>query len=331
MRVHVARLGHPVWDLPAVAFETFLAPAAELVDAEQVDTADVILFTQAHMLGRQRLRPILAHPFLATHRERCFSYDERDRPWIALPGLFVSMPADSFDDRFQRAVTYYATEAEAELIAGREREADLLFSFVGARSHRCRAEMLELSHPRAIVTDTSGFTFYASADADRQERRRNYLDTLARTKFVLSPRGAGTASIRMLEVLAAGRVPVIVGDAWVPPPMIDWSACSIRVAERDVPSIPRLLAEREAEWPRLAGAATAAYDRLLRLEDGARARTFVAALQELVDRGAANFTPSPSHRRRELTVRVHDTALSIRPFLGRQRRRLTAAARSRRS
>lgn len=44
-----------------------------------------------------------------------------------------------------------------------------------------------------------------------------------------------------------GRVPVVISDEWVEPTGPDWQGCSIRVAERAIADIPRLLEEREGE------------------------------------------------------------------------------------
>ena len=74
------------------------------------------------------------------------------------------------------------------------------------------------------------------------------------------PRGAGTASIRSFETLAAGRVPVIISDDWVPPAGPDWDACSLRVREAEVATLPARLEAAEVLYPRLAAAARAAHE-----------------------------------------------------------------------
>ena len=130
---------------------------------------------------------------------------------------------------------------------------DCLFSFMGMRSHPVRGPILALRHHRSIVEDTSGFNFCDRSDPvayDRQKAR--YLSTMTRSKFVLCPRGAGTASIRLFETLAAGRVPVIVSDAWVPPEGPPWDKFCLRISEREAKSIPARLEAAEVHYPEMA-------------------------------------------------------------------------------
>jgi hypothetical protein len=75
-----------------------------------------------------------------------------------------------------------------------------------------------------------------------------FLQLLNESKFSLCPRGRSPSSWRLFETLRAGRVPVIIGDKWMPPSIsLDWDRLSIRVPERDVANIPAMLTEREGE------------------------------------------------------------------------------------
>ncbi len=227
---------------------------------EDPEAASLILFVDLHLCADWRLRALLEHPLLRDYRHKTLVYDERDHPWCAVPGLYCSMPAPTFDARTQRACAYYG----AVSFAGDPRMTaapDLLFSFLGSRSHPMRREVLRLSHPRAVVEDTSGFVFYDRSNPaayDRQKAR--YLETLGRSKFIVCPRGAGTASIRSFETLAAGRVPVILSDEWVPPVGPDWDACSLRVPEAEVATLPARLEAAEADYPGMAAAARTAHE-----------------------------------------------------------------------
>ena len=44
-----------------------------------------------------------------------------------------------------------------------------------------------------------------------------YHDRLRTTKFALVPRGHGVFSRRLVEVLAAGAIPVIISNGWILP------------------------------------------------------------------------------------------------------------------
>ena len=59
--------------------------------------------------------------------------------------------------------------------------------------------------------------------------------------FVLCPRGLGCGSIRLYEAMQMGRAPVILSDDWVYPERVDWNACSITIAQKDLLRIPEIL------------------------------------------------------------------------------------------
>jgi hypothetical protein len=202
-----------------------------------------------------RLTAIREHRLTARFRDKVLVYDERDRPWCGFPGVYVSMPDRSFDERFQRAWGYYRVPAWA----GSDVEPDLLFSFVGSPSSRCRKELTRLRHPDAIVELVHGFTFYSESSPSFDDRRARFRAALGRSRFVLCPRGRGTSSIRLYETLAAGRVPVVISDAWVAPEGPDWDAFSIRWPEGRTKGLVELLEARSAEWRRMSSAASAAY------------------------------------------------------------------------
>src|SRR6185503_14502208 len=126
-------------------------------------TSDFILFCQCHMLPTDwRLTTIRKHPVAEKFRDRVLIYDERDRPWCAFPGIYVSMPAGSFDTRFQRSWAYFPPTDPAEP----HDERDVLFSFIGSPSSRCRQSLFELRHPDAVIEEVRGFTFYDASSDD---------------------------------------------------------------------------------------------------------------------------------------------------------------------
>jgi len=224
--------------------------------------ADLILFVDLHLNQDWRLMSLRQDELVRQFRQKVLVYDERDHPWIVLPGLFCSMPAADFDGQRQIACGYYGLSLQKGQPDGvPDQSPDLLFSFMGGCSHPCRREVLRLSHPRGLVEDTSGFCFYDCPDLQKyDDRRGRFLSTIKRSKFVLCPRGAGTASVRLFETLACGRVPVIISDDWVAPANVNWPALSIRVAESEIASIPTILEKAEKRFPEMSRAAMAAYE-----------------------------------------------------------------------
>ena len=262
LRVHLAACTGSAQESPAILAWRQMADKDVFEVHSLTDDpsrADLILFVDLHLSPDWRLRTLLNHELLHRFRHKVLVYDERDRPWCTLPGLYVSMPARHFEARWQRPCAYYGaakfTEAERNGTAP-----DLLYSFVGSRSHAIRKPILRLTHLRAVVEDSSGFVFYDRSDPEAFDRRKaHFRTTLLRSKFVLCPRGAGTSSIRLFETLAAGRVPVIIGDQWVPPVGPKWEDFSLRVRESETATIPHLLEAAETQFPRMAQAAYAAH------------------------------------------------------------------------
>jgi hypothetical protein len=263
MRIFVAAAGaEPHHLLQRDRFMTLAA--ADAVGRHRIarapDEADAVLFVdlQQHP-GDTFLRVLRRHPLVQTHRGRICVYDERDHPFVTFPGIYVA----GTPGLARRRVIAGGPYPWLQTVIERSTQApDLLFSFNGARTHAVRAAVLELEHPRGRLSDTTGISFFAwsSSAVGSESARAEYASTVIRSKFVLCPRGQGPSSFRLYETLGAGRVPVVISDDWLAPPRIDWSACAVRVAERDVALIPGLLARLEDRWPQMAAAAAATFD-----------------------------------------------------------------------
>lgn len=212
--------------------------------------ADVILFVENSRYHQDAFFSRLKrHPLVRKYRELCFMYNEHDRPWCVLPGLYCSMPSRWFDSARQVATRYIRLLNPVE--TSLSDKPDLLFSFMGNSQHTpVRARLLKLRHPKAIIEDTISFNaFFAIGNTKNHER---YADLVRRSRFVLCPRGAGTSSIRLFETLRAGRVPIIIADQWVAPEGPDWAKCSVRVREDQIDQIPELVSEIDPQWPQMA-------------------------------------------------------------------------------
>lgn len=214
------------------------------------EAADAILIVGLHqMIGDPTLRELRRHELAGRYFDKVFVYDERDRPFYTFPGIYPSAT------RSQALRHAMIGGPYAEVIGSASdkpceaaQPPDLLFSFRGGLSHPIRKQVLNLKHPRAVLEDSSAVNFFADLGAEVAWARRRYQSLMHRSKFVLCPRGTGPSSFRLFETLAAGRVPVILSDAWVPPPYVDWDACAIRVRERDALRVPQLLEELEPQW-----------------------------------------------------------------------------------
>jgi hypothetical protein len=299
VRALIARVGNAdVVDLLADEFERLAT--LDRFGRHELTTdpvqADVILFTQCHMID-WRLRAIREHPLAREHWNKVMVYDERDVTWRSFPGVYVSTPAHAFDQTSQRAWGYLTTPAVPALDSSSD--PDLLFSFVGSNSAPCRRPLLDLRHPDGLVEEVHGFMFWDASGPGFEGKRARYQETLARSRFVLCPRGRGTSSIRLYETLAAGRVPVIISNDWVAPEGPDWAACSLRWPEGRTKGLTEMLAERDRDWPSMSAAASREHDAFFAAD-----ATFHRVIDLCCDLRKAGPPPSPRSRMQIRGVRA---------------------------
>jgi hypothetical protein len=225
--------------------------------AANANDADAILFVENSRYHEDAFFSRLKRNHLVRkHRARCFMYNEHDRPWCLLPGLYCSMPRRWFDNARQRATRYIRLLNPVD--TSPSDQPDILFSFLGNSQILLRRQLLKLKNPRAIIEDTSSFNAFFAKEQTNDHAR--YADVLRRSKFVLCPRGSGSSSIRLFETLRAGRVPIIISDQWVAPNGPDWSSCSLQIRERDIAGIAQIVSDLEPRWAEMSSAARQVWD-----------------------------------------------------------------------
>ncbi len=142
---------------------------------------------------------------------------------------------------------------------------DILFSFVGSsRTHPIREKIVQWRQPGGVVIDASAKDDkqYWWEKANKDELLNSFRDVTRRSRFVLCPRGVSASSIRLFETMEAAAVPVIVADDLELPLGPAWEEFSLRVPEREVDDIPKLveqLEDRATEMGRAARQAWEAY------------------------------------------------------------------------
>lgn len=211
------------------------------------EQADALVFIENTQFDDLLFTQLRKHELVAQYPDKCFMYNEMDRPWDVLPGLYTCMTRSHFKTNRHCAFAYLSTPNQLiKNIFEETYEPRWLYSFMGAMSHHCRRSVMRLKHDRAFLKDTSEFNVWNTSESEMQQRAIDYSRVLGESQFVLCPRGIGSSSIRLYETLEAGRVPVIISDSWVPPSETDWSF-AIQVQERRVSSIPKLLESLSSE------------------------------------------------------------------------------------
>jgi hypothetical protein len=218
---------------------------------DNAETADAVLVTEVQdHLDDWTFATLRRSPVLRRWRHKAYVYCDSDRPVCILPGLYPSVTRSLGQFRQQESFCYLGIQSfEGDAIF--TQQPDLLYSFSGQlQNHPCRAALRHLEGNGEIV-DTSGTYIFTAPPEKVRALKERYRQQVARSKFVLCPRGGGCSSYRLFETMAAGRVPVIISDEWVEPVGPDWANCSIRVNERDVRSIPKLLGNAESKYEQM--------------------------------------------------------------------------------
>lgn len=223
-------------------------------------TADLILFVDNVGTPRQFFA-IWSNALFRQFPEKCFLFSKDDYAIPFLPGVYASLPGQWDRHDHTRTGGYLKAFGHAYVPFKPLRDPTYLYSFIGKETtHPVRKALLELSHPRQYVKDTTALWPYGALPADqRQELEGNYRRVSHESAFILAPRGTGTSSIRLFESLRMGRAPVIISDDWVPPDGPDWESFSVRVPEAEVSTLPALLESMEDRAAEMGTRARAAW------------------------------------------------------------------------
>lgn len=216
--------------------------------AASPEEADLVVLIESNRLRTHRDLPAMrAEPLPRRFPHKCFTINHEFAPPGFLPGLYTSLPARRFDPSRHRTWCYFYQYNRPVLetaLAGADAPRKLLFSFRGAASHEVRRRILAEPFRAREPVSIRHVDRWFDHDAEEQDA---YVREILESHFVLCPRGIAAGSHRLFEVMSLGRCPVILSDDWVPPAGIDWSRCSIRVSEADVPRLPEILEARVDE------------------------------------------------------------------------------------
>jgi hypothetical protein len=251
-----------------------------------------------------------------------FVWDQGDLPSGYERGFYCSLPRSLFDQRRHRTC-HYAIQYNECIEPGDLSEARKLVGFVGGITSGLRSRLI--SHLRSlsdheVLCEEQRGPWTQMFDRSGLQVKQHYAKTLRSCRFFLCPRGNGVGSVRLFETMQAARVPVILSDSYVLPPGIDWPNCSVRVREKDMCHLPRLLRERESEWACLATSARREWE--AHFSDKQFLSTLATGLHSLRD---AAVDPPPSHALRRLTFLA---ALKSRRGAGRFKMLLRRLSRS---
>jgi len=232
---------------------------------EDVDSADLIAVlepvafkTKEYQNVLWSMRPVNRCP------NRIFTINQDDAPLAFLPGIYAAMPDRRFEPGFTTAGCYLTNSPNrfvSEAFGSASHQPEHLFIFRGALSSPVRQRMARDRPLVRVDGKTARFTIVDAWFNHTDEQQREYVREILDSKFVLCPRGQGSASHRLFEVMQLGRVPVIIADDWVEPVGPRWGEFSLRVPESKFRSIPKLVSDCESAFPAMAKKAREAWEK----------------------------------------------------------------------
>ncbi|GAC1355809.1 MAG: hypothetical protein NVSMB3_01380 [Acidobacteriaceae bacterium] len=212
------------------------------------------------LVGSFGLEPeaLLEHPLYRAYPEKCAVYTEDDNYLPLAPGVYCSAHVDehsragrtfsySYVSRAGQYSNQYVTGSDTQFAEFQEHEKTLLFSFQGGSTSLLRKRLFNLpiappgSGLSTLIENTSEYYHWDLERPGRADRQQRYAATLAASHFVLCPRGAGTGSIRLFEVMSAGVAPVLISDDYLLPPHVDWDRFLLQIPEKEIGRLPGLL------------------------------------------------------------------------------------------
>ncbi len=202
--------------------------------------ADMILYVKA---ARPDCKDILNDPMYRTNPSKCFLFEAADNPFPYLPGVYACIHRLCYSQGRTRTGFYQKISSNIEPLVPPGDAYDYLCSFMGRfETHPVRSRLASL-HSKDILIENMSCGSSHDIDLVNMEGH-NYTELMAKSAFVLCPRGYGVSTFRLFEAMRLGRCPVIISDGWVPPVGPRWETCSIRIRECDIRRLPAILESR---------------------------------------------------------------------------------------
>jgi hypothetical protein len=256
--------------------------------AADPDAADLVLAPiQVGGYGPclERLR---RSPAYRRHADKLVVYSSDDNQFPAVRGLYPAVTRRWVAAGWALPAHYVSAHIHRFHFRPDElRDKDILFSFVGSsKTHPVRERITALRHPGAVLVDSSPKTElgYWWEKPNKEDYFATFRDVTRRSLFAVCPRGISPSSIRLYEAMEAGCVPVVVSDSMELPVGPAWDTFLVRVAERDVESIPAVVEGLRERAAAMGAAARAAWEAFF--SDQATVGSLVGWARQLLKAGS---------------------------------------------
>jgi len=247
------------------------ARGADIKLVSDPEPADVVIFAEWNGTEREDsddVVRVMRTPEYRAHAGKTIVHSGKDFPRPLIPGLYPSLPAQWAGVLGCQGAPFLNDPnpfiGDDVGWNGRIRH---LASFFGSCAHKpVRGRLLEegaAGRWRDIAVQNTSDEFIATLrrgdDDGHNALKRLFVQDVLAAKFALCPKGSGRATFRMFEAMQAARAPVVIADGWSAPPGPDWDTFLIRVPERQIAALPKILRAYEPEWKERGEKAQAAW------------------------------------------------------------------------
>jgi hypothetical protein len=228
---------------------------------EEPEIADIILIPDINFTYTDQ------RAFLQKFLPKCYAIDCADAPDWIVPGLYASANTTPwFYQRRLRGSSYLFNRHRRNPFleaTNLNSEKQYLTSFMGGATSWVRKRLFTLDFGRddiLIQCTTGTYNHWSKEQSNPEEHQKRYIDVIRNSKFVLCPRGIGSNSIRLFEVMELGIAPIIISDHWLPLRGPDWASFAIFINEAEIKNIDKIAESHASEYEQRGRLARAAWE-----------------------------------------------------------------------
>ncbi|MEL7219420.1 MAG: exostosin family protein [Pseudomonadota bacterium] len=246
--------------------------------APDAQSADLVAFFEDWSTQQPSyVHTVTRNPFFREHWKKLYTINDDDIVPGLLPGLYTSLERHTFDPTIHRACAYPRTYNDEVEKSQDPIEPEVLATFRGKPNSSPLRDRLadELADAENVRITLIFEKFHDHSETQKSD----YVNDILSAHAVLCPRGWSPSTYRMYETMALGRCPIVIADDWIEIKGVDWSECSIRVAENQLGEIDAILASRAEDLRRLGENAQRVFKK--HFSSDTRAHFFIDQLLEL--------------------------------------------------
>lgn len=192
---------------------------------------------------------IVESPLPRLYPEKSFMYWDDDGVVPLLPGIYTNAVKPGWINLHRTASHMFIDALNPHVVPMPEVGKRYLFSFAGGSTSVLRKKLYKIDYrrPDVLIKNTSDYYHWDPSQEGREERQKQYAETIAASHFGLCPRGASAGGLRLFEVMQMGVAPVLVSNTFQLPDGPDWDSFLIRAPEGKIKQLPEILDRHVAE------------------------------------------------------------------------------------